>query len=157
MVCFLHFMNRTARKLYMKNSNFANPHGLINAKNYSTVEDMSKLCIKAWKLAKFRKICQTESHWGRIRLQCGLLKSLEWENTNILLQEDGFTGLKTGWTPAANACLTATYKNEKKGVTLLAVVFDCETKRSRFDDCRSLILWANQTFLEENVPEQKKV
>ena len=77
------------------------------------------------------------------------MKSLEWRNTNILLKEDGFTGLKTGWTPAANACLTATYRNEEKGVTLLAVVVDSETKQSRFDDCRSLLLWANKKYIDE--------
>ena len=33
----------------MKKSNFANPHGLVNKRNYSTVEDLSKLCLEAWK------------------------------------------------------------------------------------------------------------
>ena len=65
--CFLYFMNREVRKLKMKNTNFVNSHGLANAKNYSTVEDMSLLCIKAWKVAKFRKICQTKFYWGRVK------------------------------------------------------------------------------------------
>ena len=68
----------------MKNSNFANPHGLANPKNYSTIEDMSKLCVKAWNTQdKFQEICETEQYFGRIRLkQDGLLKSQHWVNTN---------------------------------------------------------------------------
>ncbi len=41
-------MNKQAKLLKMKKTNFSNPHGLVNKKNVSTVADMSKLCIKAW-------------------------------------------------------------------------------------------------------------
>ena len=58
----------------------------------------------------------------------GLNKTLEWKNTNILLNEPGFTGLKTGWTYAAGACLSATYYNREKDKTLLAIVFNSPTK-----------------------------
>ncbi len=39
----------------MKKSHFANPHGLINDKNISSVEDLSKLCKAAWKNPEFKK------------------------------------------------------------------------------------------------------
>ena len=81
-------------------------------------------------------------------------KVLEWTNTNILLQEEGFTGLKTGWTYAANACLAATYKNKTNNKTLLAIVFNSPNKKSRFDDCRQLLHWANNKLYNEDKTEE---
>ena len=40
----------------MRNSNFANPHGLSNPENYSCVEDLGKLCRHAMKNHKFRTV-----------------------------------------------------------------------------------------------------
>ena len=50
----------------------------------------------------------------------------------------------------ANSCLASTYKDKETGKILLAIVFDCPTKQSRFDDCRSLIHWATNHFLRKN-------
>ena len=37
----------------MKRSKFSNAHGLQNTKNVSTVDDMCKLCKRAWSDKKF--------------------------------------------------------------------------------------------------------
>ena len=44
----------------MKNSNFANPHGLSNPENYSCAEDLGKLCTYAMKNSKFRTVVSTQ-------------------------------------------------------------------------------------------------
>ena len=67
-----------------------------------------------------------------------------------MLNEEGFSGVKTGWTYAANACLAATYKNKSNNKTLLAVVFNSPTKASRFEDCRNLLLWAKSKFYNQD-------
>lgn len=46
----------------MNMSNFANPHGLSNTNNYSSADDVAKLCIYAMKNLEFRKIVNTQSH-----------------------------------------------------------------------------------------------
>ena len=41
---FLKAMNKKARSLNMLNSNFTNPHGLVDSSNYSSAKDLSILC-----------------------------------------------------------------------------------------------------------------
>jgi D-alanyl-D-alanine carboxypeptidase len=59
---FLKGMNRVARKIDMACSNFANPHGLSNINNYSTAQDLAKLCAYAMRNILFRKIVQTRRY-----------------------------------------------------------------------------------------------
>lgn len=42
---FIFEMNKTARQLELKNTNFANPHGLANKFNVSSSEDIAKLAL----------------------------------------------------------------------------------------------------------------
>ena len=55
-------MNLLAKKIGMINSKFANPHGLSNTENYSTADDVGKLCIYSMKNTKFREIVNTQSY-----------------------------------------------------------------------------------------------
>jgi serine-type D-Ala-D-Ala carboxypeptidase (penicillin-binding protein 5/6) len=59
---YLREMNRVARKIEMTTSNFANPHGLSNTNNYSTADDLAKLCTYAMRNPHFRRIVQTRKH-----------------------------------------------------------------------------------------------
>ena len=92
----------------MTKTNFANPHGLMNNKNYSNCEDLAKLCTKAWKNKLFREIVGTKIYQCNL-LNNGLNRVVVWKQSNKLLFKKNFTGLKTGWTFAANSCLAATY------------------------------------------------
>lgn len=53
---FIYHMNILAKALSMKNSRFANAHGLINKKNYSCSSDVTKLCVYAMQRLDFRGI-----------------------------------------------------------------------------------------------------
>ena len=53
-------MNRLARNLGMYNSRFTNPHGLSQVTNYSTADDLSKLCCYAMKNKLFFKVVNTK-------------------------------------------------------------------------------------------------
>lgn len=55
-------MNKVARKIGMNNSNFANPHGLSNTNNYSTAEDLAKLCTFSMRNSIFRRVVQTKRY-----------------------------------------------------------------------------------------------
>ena len=55
-------MNYKAQKLNMTKSHFACPHGLNNNLNYSSAEDLAKLCTYAMRNVKFRKVVQTRKY-----------------------------------------------------------------------------------------------
>jgi D-alanyl-D-alanine carboxypeptidase (penicillin-binding protein 5/6) len=55
-------MNKVARECGMKNTRFANAHGLSNQFNKSTAEDMAKLATIAMKNQLFAKICNTQNY-----------------------------------------------------------------------------------------------
>jgi len=50
----------------MYNSNFVNPHGLSNAYNYSTANDLVKLCSYGLKNKMFRQIVTTKNYHYKI-------------------------------------------------------------------------------------------
>ncbi len=52
----------------MNSSNFDNPHGLSNTNNYSTAEDLAKLCAYSMRNALFRKIVQTKKYSYSIKM-----------------------------------------------------------------------------------------
>lgn len=55
----------------MKNSNFANPHGLSNPDNYSCVEDLGKLCRHAMKKQMFRTVVYTQIYTAKCKKPFG--------------------------------------------------------------------------------------
>jgi serine-type D-Ala-D-Ala carboxypeptidase (penicillin-binding protein 5/6) len=118
-------------------SNFSNPHGLSNTNNYSTVQDLAKLCTYAMRNTQFRKIVQTRKHAYFLPNQSekqdtetmASQQALEEDKENIpttsnlslvlpkpsaLFWEntnkmlgEGWSGIKTGITPNAGPCLAA--------------------------------------------------
>jgi D-alanyl-D-alanine carboxypeptidase len=115
---YMREMNRLALKLQMVSSNFANPHGLSCTSNYSTAEDLAKLCMYSMRNPLFRSIVYTQIHPYTCQLTEPIVEDKEnadpnarewkgtWENTNKMLKE-GWSGIKTGITPNAGPCLAA--------------------------------------------------
>ena len=65
-----------------------------------------------------------------------------WVNTNRLLGIDGFSGVKTGITEAAGACLASCF--EKDGNFFIVVILQSKTMDARWDEAQLLIDWAVQ-------------
>jgi len=65
-----------------------------------------------------------------------------WVNTNRLLGIEGFTGVKTGITEAAGACLASSY--EKDGLFIIVVMLQCKSMDARWEEAQMLIDWAVQ-------------
>jgi D-alanyl-D-alanine carboxypeptidase (penicillin-binding protein 5/6) len=63
-----------------------------------------------------------------------------WKNTNRLLAIDGYSGIKTGTTDAAGACLISC--GQRQGDELLVVVLGSATSEARYVDARNLFRWA---------------
>jgi serine-type D-Ala-D-Ala carboxypeptidase (penicillin-binding protein 5/6) len=120
---FVFLMNQKAAEIGMRNTHFANPHGLDDAENhYSTAYDMALLMQYAMKNKEFRKISGTKVYrapaapgedWDRV-----------WRNKNKLLTRlyEYCTGGKTGYTKRAKRTLVTTAS--KGGMDLIAVTLD---------------------------------
>lgn len=119
---FVFLMNQKAEEIGMRNTHFANPHGLDDAENhYSTAYDMALLMRYAMHNEEFRKISGTKVYrapnpdekWDRI-----------WRNKNKLLTNlyEYCTGGKTGYTKRAKRTLVTTA--EKDGMELIAVTLN---------------------------------
>lgn len=109
---FVYLMNEKALQLGMKNTSFANPHGLDDSEeHYSTPFDMGLLTKYAMQNESFRKISSTK-------------KYKTWYNKNRLLTEKYkyCTGGKTGFTKRANRTLVTTAS--KNNLNLIAVTLN---------------------------------
>lgn len=119
---FVFLMNQKAQEIGMRNTVFANPHGLDDHKNhFSTAYDMALLTKYALKNEKYREIAGTKIHrapnpdekWDR-----------SWKNKNKLLTGlyEYSTGGKTGYTKLAKRTLVST--SAKDGHDLIAVTLN---------------------------------
>lgn len=72
-------MNKTAKKIQMTNSNFANPHGLSNPDNFSCVEDIGRLCMFAMKNQSFRTIVYTKFYKAKYKFYAPFCSQFEEE------------------------------------------------------------------------------
>jgi D-alanyl-D-alanine carboxypeptidase (penicillin-binding protein 5/6) len=72
----------------------------------------------------------------------GARRKVEWNNTNRLLDIEGYDGIKTGTTTAAGSCLVA---SGRRGTDhLIVVVLGCTSNDSRYIDTRNLFRWGWQ-------------
>ena len=55
-------MNQTALKLHLKQTRFANPHGLSDKANHSTATELAILSAAVMKIPLIRKIVNTKSY-----------------------------------------------------------------------------------------------
>jgi serine-type D-Ala-D-Ala carboxypeptidase (penicillin-binding protein 5/6) len=137
---FVILMNQKAAEIGMRNTEFANPHGLDDHENhYSTAYDMALLTQYAMNNDHFKTIFGTKVHrapnpnekWDRV-----------WKNKNKLLtgMYQHSTGGKTGYTKRAKRTLVSTAS--KDGLDLIAVTINAG------DDWNDHMNLFNSTFEE---------
>ena len=136
---FCEEMNKTAKSLGATHSHFANPDGIHDPNHYTTAADLAKIAKAALKEPLLAKVVGQEKV---VRTFLSGESGITWYNTNALLRTDqrflfeGATGMKTGHTDQAGYCLAASA--ERNGVTLLAIVMNCDTANARFEDASGL-------------------
>jgi serine-type D-Ala-D-Ala carboxypeptidase (penicillin-binding protein 5/6) len=92
---FVARMNTTARSLGMTHTHYTDPSGYDDA-TVSTAADQVRIVDLAMRLPVFASIVATPSATLPV---AGTV-----HNTNTLLGQNGFVGVKTGWTDAAGGC-----------------------------------------------------
>ncbi len=154
---FVALMNREAQRMGLKNTRYANPHGLPHPDNFSTARDLSVLATQLINdFPELYKIYSTKSF---------TYNKITQPNRNRLLWLDPTVdGMKTGHTQAAGYCLIATAKrvnglpgagvanvnsqaagagNERR---LVSVVLGTESDAMRAQESQKLLNWGFMNF-----------
>ena len=135
---FIQAMNRKAETLAMWNTQFVDASGLSN-RNTSTANDV----ITMIRAADFYPVISEISTQKQASLESGQgrrLRKIEIENTNrpVLIEFDGVTVSKTGFTNSAGWCMGLLVV---KGRTRSAVVIlGADTQQRRFRDIKTVML-----------------
>ncbi len=133
---FIEQMNATALELKMLQTHFVNPHGLTDNAHLSTADDLAKLAIAALEVPRFRDYVTCRQHGCEVTGASGYKRNLKWENTNRLLGIEGYSGLKTGTTDAAGACLVSC--SQRGDRELVVVLLNSANSDARYVDARNL-------------------
>lgn len=107
-------MNDKARMLGLRNTHFANPHGLDAPDHYSTARDLATLTAYAMQNPIFYKTVSAKS----VRITDRHLTN----HNKLLWRVDGAEGVKTGYTKAAGRILVSSV--QRQGRRLIAVTID---------------------------------
>jgi len=132
---FVRLMNQKAADVGLKQTRFANPHGLDGPGHHSTARDIATLTTIAMSNPRFASIVAlpaiTMSNGGSAK---------RFENSNELLGTyAGLEGVKTGWTRGAGYCLAASAHRDDVG--LVAVVLGAGSENERFRQTEKLLDW----------------
>ncbi|MDH5263289.1 MAG: D-alanyl-D-alanine carboxypeptidase [Betaproteobacteria bacterium] len=127
---FAQLMNREAKRLGLRNSNFVNATGLPAANHYATARDMAVLAAALIRdfPGDYALYSQKEYAWN------GITQA----NRNRLLWLDPTVdGVKTGFTEAAGYCLIASAKRGER--RLVSVVMGAQTDALRMSENQKLL------------------
>lgn len=117
---FVAMMNEKAEQLGLKNTHFANPHGLDSEGHYTTARELAAIAAAALENETFSEIAGT--YKKTISTEDGSVSRLLVNHNRMLRSYDGAIGVKTGYTSSAGRCLVSAARRD--GVTLIAVTLD---------------------------------
>lgn len=143
---FATMMNKKAKELGMKNTNYCNATGLPESGQFSTAEDTAKI---------FKQVISHEIYHKYSTIWMDTLshpkgRESELVNTNKLIRYyEGCDGGKTGSTSEAGYCLSATAK--RGNMRLIAVLLGASSGKDRFDETAQLLNFGFGNF------ENKKI
>jgi len=138
---FVTLMNREAERMGLKNTRYANPHGLPHPDNYTTAHDLSILAT--------RMIVDHPELYKIYATKEFTYNKITQPNRNRLLWLDPTVdGMKTGHTAAAGYCLISTAKrpNGAGDRRLISVVLGTVSDQVRAQESQKLLNWGFQNF-----------
>ncbi len=144
---FVAKMNEKAKQLGMNDTEFKNCNGLDEDGHLTSAHDVA---LMSRELMRHEKIFDYTCVWLDY-IRDGATQLV---NTNRLVKSyDGITGLKTGTTSLAGACISATA--QRGGMSLIAVVLGDKTTDERFSDAAKLLDYGFAGFcaVEPEIPQ----
>lgn len=142
---FVEMMNKFALDLDLKNTHFANPHGLDAKGHYTSTYDLAVITNYALDNPVFKEIVSTKTKI----LNEGEPNVRYLRNKNkLLFSQDGCIGVKTGFTDNAGRCLVNAC--ERNGFRVVSVVFNCGPM---FEECVKLTEQAYNEYMVKTFVE----
>lgn len=149
---FVEMMNKKAKELGMKNTVFKNACGLHEEGHISTAKDVAIMSREL--MNKYPDISKTLTIWmdsithktRRGETEFGLTnanKMIKWYR--------GITGLKTGYTPEAKHCVSATAKRDD--MHLIAVIMGAADGKIRFREAAQLLDYGFANYMVKSGPQ----
>ena len=142
---FMLLMNREAMSLGATGTNFANPHGLTDENQYTSVYDMYLILNAAIKYEAFNQIIALPSYTTTYATADGGYREISVNTTNQYLtgsqsvpENITVLGGKTGTTNAAGHCL-AIVASDNAGQTYLSVVMQADTREAVYMQTTELL------------------
>ncbi|MDF2878964.1 MAG: Serine-type D-Ala-D-Ala carboxypeptidase [Clostridia bacterium] len=135
---FVEMMNRRAQELGMQHTVFKNACGLHAEGHVSTAYDISLMSREL--MLKYPEMSKVLTIWMDTIIHKTRRGESEFglSNTNKMIKwYKGITGLKTGYTPEAKHCVSATAT--RNGMGLIAVVMGSENGKIRFQEAGQLL------------------
>ncbi len=145
---FAQLMNREAKRLGLRNSNFVNASGLPAANHYATARDMAVLAAALIRdfPDEYALYSQKEFTWN------GIAQA----NRNRLLWLDPTVdGVKTGFTEAAGYCLIASAKRGER--RLVSVVMGAQSDALRMSENQKLLNFGFLAYDTQRLYKQGEV
>ncbi|MEN3274812.1 MAG: hypothetical protein V7631_602 [Massilia sp.] len=139
---FVVLMNREAQRMGLKNTKFANPHGLPSPDNYSTANDLARLAANVIRdFPEFYKIDSVKQFtYNKITQQ----------NRNRLLWLDPTVdGMKTGHTDSSGYSMIASARRPNGNAgqrRLISVLSGASSDGVRTQESQKLLNWGFQNF-----------
>ena len=138
---FLILMNEKAKELKMINTNYVNPDGIDEVNHYTTISDLLKLTMTTIKNNELLTILSKTSFYSDSSGEEQI-----YNNTNLLIN-DGFLGVKTGWTDKAGLTFIGfNLNNNRQVVTIVNKSKVDENKYNHFSDTKLLYELSIDTF-----------
>lgn len=140
---FVKAMNEQAKKLGCTGTLFENPHGLDfdewAGDMHSTAHDVALMMQEAMKDDTIREVMASKDPWIEVTGADGSDHSHSMDTHNVLLDQDGNIGGKTGTTDDAGYCFASAYNRD--GDEIYTVVLNSSTTDQRFADTATLTSW----------------
>ncbi len=158
---FVNLMNKTAKKLGMKNTHFENPHGYHDENHYTTARDMSILAKKAMENKTFAEMSAMTSliipptNKYKTERIFRTRNSLINPYSDISLQYRFANGIKTGHTSNAGYCFVGSA--ERNGLDLISVVFKSPNFNQSFKDTKALFEYAYSKYRMRTVIKSDEI
>ena len=137
---FVTQMNADREKLGLTGSHFVTADGMHSTNHYISFQDM----VTIGKLALSNEVIAQCVGVFEMELALSESRTLEWENTNMLLDPDSryyctyISGMKTGFTTPAGNCVLSYAQVDNRN--FLIGVFECTYPEDRFADTLLLLM-----------------
>ena len=136
-------MTARARQLGAKNTNFVNPHGLHNAKHYSSAYDLAMIQRECIRHQTYLNIVKKRSYSFSSASKPKVSYSF-YTTDDLLGYDSGFLGGKTGYTEEAGLCFCGIYRYQ--GVNYIFTVLGNVSSAGRWNDCKTLIQFIRKNY-----------